>query len=60
MDGKKTTWRVSKNYSSLSIKISSTEKSNFFLKFEDKKVAEQRREDEKRIAEEKELLKKNV
>ena len=48
IDGQKTTWKVSKDYMSLSIKFSSEKKINYFLKYKNKKLAEQRREDERK------------
>ena len=63
MDGKKTTWRISKNFLALSIKKGSSKAVPYFLEWEDKEIAKKRRENliaakkakEKRIAEEKRL-----
>ncbi|MFL2886813.1 MAG: hypothetical protein ACJZ4H_02255, partial [Candidatus Pelagibacter sp.] len=62
MDGEKTTWRISKNFLALSIKNKSKKTVPYFLEWENKEVANKRREkliaeekrkEEERIAEEK-------
>jgi len=63
MDGKKTTWRISRNFLALSIKkIGSSKVVPYFLEWEDKEIAKKRREkliaqkkeeEQKRLAEEK-------
>ena len=51
MDGKKTTWRISKDLNALSIKYSKDKTINYFLSYEKKLFAKKRREKEQKIAE---------
>ena len=51
MDGKKTTWRISKDLNALSIKYSKDKTINYFLSYEKKLFAKKRRENEQKIAE---------
>ena len=51
MNGKKTTWRISKDLNALSIKYSKDKTINYFLKYEKKLFAKKRREKEQKIAE---------
>ena len=55
MDGKKTTWRISKDLNALSIKYSKDKTINYFLSYEKKLFAKKRRENEQKIAEAKKI-----
>ena len=43
MDGKKTTWRISKNFLALSIKKGSSKAVPYFLEWEDKEIAKKKK-----------------
>ena len=55
MDGKKTTWRISKDLNALSIKYSKDKTINYFLSYEKKLFAKKRREKEQKISEAKKI-----
>ncbi len=55
MDGKKTTWRISKDLNALSIKYSKDKTINYFLSYEKKLFAKKRREKEQKTSEAKKI-----